>query len=56
MPGLLLFACLTAPSAGGATAVADARTVLTALPADLVAGFEREAWMLSRSYNDEIGP
>jgi alpha-ketoglutarate-dependent taurine dioxygenase len=55
VPGLLLFACLTAPTAGGATAVADAPTVLTALPADLVARFEREGWMLTRSYNDEIG-
>jgi alpha-ketoglutarate-dependent taurine dioxygenase len=55
VPGLLLFACLTAPTAGGATAVADAPTVLSALPADLVARFEREGWMLTRSYNDEIG-
>ncbi|SHN84577.1 Taurine dioxygenase, alpha-ketoglutarate-dependent [Geodermatophilus obscurus] len=54
-PGLLLFACLTAPDTGGATAVADAPTVLEALPADLVARFEREGWMLLRSYNDEIG-
>jgi alpha-ketoglutarate-dependent taurine dioxygenase len=54
-PGLLLFACLTAPESGGATAVADAPTVLEALPADLVARFEREGWMLLRSYNDEIG-
>lgn len=54
-PGLLLFACLTAPTEGGATAVADAPTVLDALPADLVARFEREGWLLLRSYNDEIG-
>jgi alpha-ketoglutarate-dependent taurine dioxygenase len=55
VPGLMLFACLTAPTAGGATAVADAPTVLEALPADLVARFERDGWMLTRSYNDEIG-
>jgi alpha-ketoglutarate-dependent taurine dioxygenase len=54
-PGLMLFACLVAPSQGGATAVADAPTVLEALPADLVARFEREGWMLTRSYNGEIG-
>jgi alpha-ketoglutarate-dependent taurine dioxygenase len=54
-PGLLLFACLTAPAEGGATGVADAPTVLEALPADLVARFEREGWLLQRSYNDEIG-
>jgi alpha-ketoglutarate-dependent taurine dioxygenase len=55
VPGLMLFACLTAPTAGGATAVADAAAVLDALPADLVARFEREGWLLARSYNDEIG-
>lgn len=54
-PGLLLFACLTAPAEGGATGVADAPTVLEALPAELVARFEREGWLLLRSYNEEIG-
>ena len=54
-PCLMLFACLTAPTSGGATAVADAPTVLDALPAELVQRFEREGWMLTRSYNDEIG-
>ena len=54
-PGLMLFACLTAPTAGGATAVADGPTVLDALPAELVERFEREGWLLTRSYNDEIG-
>ena len=54
-PGLMLFACLSAPTAGGATAVADSPTVLDALPAELVERFEREGWLLTRSYNDEIG-
>jgi alpha-ketoglutarate-dependent taurine dioxygenase len=54
-PGLLLFACISAPDDGGATAVADSATVLDALPSDLVARFEREGWLLTRSYNDEIG-
>jgi alpha-ketoglutarate-dependent taurine dioxygenase len=54
-PGLMLFTCLSAPTRGGATAVADSRAVLNALPADLVARFERDGWMLTRSYNDEIG-
>jgi alpha-ketoglutarate-dependent taurine dioxygenase len=54
-PGLMLFACLSAPSKGGATAVADSPTVLSALPAELVARFERDGWMLTRSFNDEIG-
>ena len=38
-PGLMLFACLTAPPSGGATGVADAAAVLAALPAGLVARF-----------------
>ena len=54
-PALMFFACLVAPTEGGATAVADAPTVLEALPTDLVQRFEREGWMLTRSYNDEIG-
>ena len=54
-PGLMLFACLSAPTDGGATAVADSPTVLDALPAELVERFEREGWLLTRSYNDEIG-
>jgi alpha-ketoglutarate-dependent taurine dioxygenase len=55
VPGLMLFACLTAPEQGGATAVADAERVLQALPAALTERFEREGWLLTRSYNDEIG-
>jgi alpha-ketoglutarate-dependent taurine dioxygenase len=54
-PGLMMFACLSPPEEGGATAVADSTRVLEALPADLVARFEREGWMLARSFNDEIG-
>ncbi|MFF4514352.1 MULTISPECIES: TauD/TfdA family dioxygenase [Streptomyces] len=54
-PSLMMFACLSAPTDGGATAVADAPTVLDALPAGLTERFEREGWLLTRSYNDEIG-
>ena len=54
-PGLLLFACLTAAAEGGATAVADAPPCCSALPADLVARFEREGWLLIRNYNEDIG-
>ncbi|MGW5665654.1 TauD/TfdA family dioxygenase [Streptomyces sp. NPDC003758] len=54
-PGLMLFACLTAPDQGGATAVADAEEVLRALPDEISERFEREGWLLTRSYNDEIG-
>ncbi|MEV6836867.1 TauD/TfdA family dioxygenase [Streptomyces sp. NPDC051133] len=55
VPGLMLFACLTAPGEGGATAVADAEAMLQALPTELTQRFERTGWMLTRSYNDEIG-
>lgn len=54
-PSLMLFACLSAPTKGGATGVADSPTVLNALPAELIKRFEREGWLLTRSYNDEIG-
>ncbi|HEY7144934.1 MAG TPA: TauD/TfdA family dioxygenase [Streptosporangiaceae bacterium] len=54
-PGLMLFACLTAPASGGATGVADAPAVLSALPAELVSRFEREGWLLTRNYNEDIG-
>ncbi|MGA9310990.1 MAG: TauD/TfdA family dioxygenase [Pseudonocardiaceae bacterium] len=54
-PGLMLFVCLRAPTDGGATAVADSPTVLDALPTELVERFEREGWLLTRNYNDEIG-
>ncbi len=54
-PGLMLFACLSAPGKGGATAVADAKVMLEVLPRDLVERFEREGWTLMRNYNPEIG-
>ena len=55
VPSLMLFACLSAPTSGGATAVSDSPTVLEALPKDLTERFERDGWLLTRSYNDEIG-
>jgi len=55
VPSLMLFACLSAPTTGGATAVSDSPTVLEALPKDLTERFERDGWLLTRSYNDEIG-
>ncbi|MFJ8044020.1 amino acid adenylation domain-containing protein [Kitasatospora sp. NPDC096147] len=54
-PSLMLFGCLRAPAEGGATAVADSREVLAALPAELVAKFEREGWTLARTYNGLVG-
>jgi len=54
-PGLMQFACLSAPTRGGATGVADAAAVLDALPDTLVERLEREGWTLVRNYNEEIG-
>src|SRR5215469_10241941 len=54
-PGLMLFACLVAPTSGGETPVADSPTVLNALPADLVERFKRVGWLLIRNYNNDIG-
>lgn len=54
-PGLMLFACLVAPTSGGATPLADSPAVLDALPADLVERFERDGWLLIRNYSDDIG-
>ena len=54
-PGTMLLACLVPPASGGTTGLADGPTVLEALPAPLVERFEREGWLLARSYNDEIG-
>jgi alpha-ketoglutarate-dependent taurine dioxygenase len=42
VPSLLLFACVGAPTRD-------------ALPRDLTERFERDGWILTRSYNDEIG-
>ncbi|OIJ87361.1 hypothetical protein BIV24_24865 [Streptomyces colonosanans] len=54
VPGIALFGCLRAPQHGGATALADARQVLQALPAELVEPFERHGWLLERHYG-EVG-
>lgn len=54
-PGLMMFACLHPPAEGGATAVADSPTVLGALPAELTERFERDGWLLTRNYNEDIG-
>jgi alpha-ketoglutarate-dependent taurine dioxygenase len=52
---VMLFACLGAATSGGATGVADSPTVLEALPHELVDRFEREGWLLTRTYNEDIG-
>jgi hypothetical protein len=55
VPRLLLFACLLAPATGGATALADGRAVLDALPDDLVRRFTERGWRLQRSYGGAVG-
>lgn len=50
-PGLLLFACLTAAAAGGATPVADCRKVLRELPPRLVDRMRISGWTLTRNYS-----
>ena len=55
VPSLMLFACVTPPSQGGATGVADSPSVLRALPAELTERLRRDGWLLTRNYNDDIG-
>lgn len=55
LPSLMLFACLAAPTDAGATPLADAASVLQALPSELLERFERLGWLLTRNYNEEIG-
>ncbi len=54
-PSLMMFACLSGSTAGGATGVADSPTMLEMLPPGLIERFEREGWLLVRNYNEEMG-
>lgn len=54
-PGLMAFACLTPPTRGGVTALADTRAVLRALPAELAEPFRRDGWLLTRHFNPLVG-
>ena len=54
-PGLLMMACVTPAAEGGVTGLADSADVLEVLPPDVVARFERQGWLLTRAYSDEIG-
>lgn len=53
-PGLLMFACLTAPEEGGATPVADCRRILRSLPTGLVERMRATGWLLTRNYSEHI--
>ncbi|MFB8085850.1 TauD/TfdA family dioxygenase [Streptomyces sp. NPDC055992] len=54
-PQVLLFACLSEPTTGGTIGLADSADVLRALPHALTDRFEQAGWLLTRSYNGEIG-
>jgi alpha-ketoglutarate-dependent taurine dioxygenase len=54
-PQFLFYACFKVPVRGGVTTLADAATMLTALPHDLVARFERVGWIVTRHYEGNVG-
>jgi alpha-ketoglutarate-dependent taurine dioxygenase len=54
-PSRLVFTCLSAPTTGGATPLADAAAVLRDLPTPLASRFADEGWQLRRSHNDLVG-
>lgn len=54
-PGLMAFACMEEATSGGAIATADGSEMLDCLPRDLVARVEKQGWILSRCYSDDIG-
>ncbi|MGI9585806.1 MAG: amino acid adenylation domain-containing protein, partial [Acidimicrobiia bacterium] len=54
-PGLMMFACLVVPTEGGGIPLAEAARVLDGLPDDLVDRLDKEGWMLTRSYNNDVG-
>ncbi|MEX3107523.1 MULTISPECIES: TauD/TfdA family dioxygenase [unclassified Streptomyces] len=54
-PGLLVFACLTAPAVGGETFLGDVRAMAGMLPEDLVARFREQGWKLVRNYWGHFG-
>jgi len=54
-PGRLLFGCLTAPSEGGATTVADVREVLRGIDLPVRERMSEAGWMLIRNYRDVMG-
>ncbi|UJW29859.1 TauD/TfdA family dioxygenase [Saccharothrix sp. AJ9571] len=55
VPRLLVLGCFRAPAQGGVTGLADASAVLAALPDRVVDRFERDGWLVTRSYNELVG-
>jgi alpha-ketoglutarate-dependent taurine dioxygenase len=54
-PRLLVFGCLRPADDGGATLLADTRSLARALPAALVDRFRRNGWRLVRSFRPFLG-
>jgi alpha-ketoglutarate-dependent taurine dioxygenase len=54
-PGKLFFGCLTAPSQGGETPLADSRTVLALLAPEIVARFRQKGVMYVRNFHGGRG-
>jgi alpha-ketoglutarate-dependent taurine dioxygenase len=54
-PRMMMFACLSLADSGGEVELADARSVLSALPAERFAGFIGDGWQLVRNYHPETG-
>lgn len=54
-PGKLMFGCLSAPTSGGATTVADVRSVLAALPERVSRAMAEVGWCLIRHYHPDVG-
>lgn len=54
-PGFLLFGCMTAPAAGGATVIVDVRKVLGRIPRALALRFRERGWLLRRVYHGSVG-
>ena len=54
-PMRIAFMCVQPAATGGATPIADMRTVLARIPDDIRALFERRGWMLVRNYGDGFG-
>src|SRR5262249_29954229 len=54
-PGLMMFACLSAPTSGGAAAGGDSPAGLRAPPARLVQRVRRGGWGLPPHHNDDFG-
>jgi len=54
-PLKVLFFCITAPTHGGETPLADVRRVLARIPEDILERFERKGWMLVRNFGTGFG-